>query len=123
MYKTVSFFGLSLLLATFAISMSNAQSTKIKWEDAEGREFSISAPQGEFSYGMISGDNVSYDPFGRVTKVGSVMISYDPFDRVTKVGSVMISYDPFDRVTKVGGLSISYDALGRITGTRGRVNW
>lgn len=79
---------------------------KIKWEDQAGREFSITAPYGTFSYGMIQGDNISYDYKGNVSKVGSVYISYD--------------YK--GNVSKVGGLYLKYDYNGRVTGTSGSVN-
>jgi hypothetical protein len=112
------------LLFIFFIAFSTAafgQGVKIKWEDQAGREFSITAPSGEFSYGMIAGDNISYDFNGRVNKVGSVYISYDFNGRVNKVGSVYISYDFNGRVNKVGGLYVKYDFNGRVTGTSGSV--
>ena len=79
---------------------------KIKWEDEKGREFAIIAPSGEFTYGMIQGDNISYDYSGKVSKVGTVYISYD--------------YS--GRVSKIGGLYVKYDYSGRISGTSGSVN-
>ena len=36
------------------------QSMNIKWEDRDGREFSINNKTGEFSYSMVSGDNLKY---------------------------------------------------------------
>ena len=121
MIQFVSKFSIGLLLVAFGISTSIAQGTKIKWEDPDGREFSITAPTGEFSYGMIAGDNVSYDFNGRVNKVGTVYISYDFNGRVNKVGRVYISYDFNGRVNKIGRLYVNYDFNGRITGTRGSV--
>ena len=113
------------LLVVLFIAFSTVafgQGMKIKWEDQAGREFSITAPSGDFSYGMISGDNISYDLNGRVNKVGSVYISYDLNGRVNKVGSVYISYDLNGRVNKIGRLYVSYDLNGRVTGTSGSVN-
>ncbi len=107
-----------MMLSTIAYS----QDIKINWEDNQGREFAISAPSGSFSYGMIQGDNVSYDLNGRVNKVGSVYISYDLNGKVNKVGSVYISYDLNRRVNKVGNLYVKYDLNGRVTGTSGSVN-
>ncbi len=121
MIQFVSKFSLGLLLFAFGIFTSTAQGTKIKWEDPDGREFSITAPTGEFSYGMIAGDNVSYDFNGRVDRVGSVYISYNFNGRVNKVGSVYIAYDFNGRVNKIGGLYVKYDYHGRITGTMGSV--
>ena len=97
-----------LLILTFLAfsTFSFSQEVKIKWEDSSGREFSISAPSGEFSYGMISGDRVSYN--------------YS--DKVSRVGSVSISYDYSDRVSRVGGLRISYNYNGQISRTSGSVN-
>ena len=105
MIQFVSKFSIGLLLVAFGISTSTAQGTKIKWEDPDGREFSITAPKGEFSYGMIAGDDISYDYKGRVSWVGKVQISYD--------------YQ--GRVSYVGRLSVNYDYQGRISGTSGRV--
>ena len=112
---------LIILFVAFS-TVAFGQGMKIKWEDQAGREFSITAPSGDFSYGMIAGDNVSYDYKGRVSKVGSVYISYDYKGRVSKVGSVYISYDYKGRVSKVGGLYVEYDYKGRISGTSGSVN-
>lgn len=114
----------SLLFFIFMVSttIGFSQDVKIKWEDNQGREFAITAPSGEFSYGMIAGDNISYDFSNRVSKVGNVYISYDFSGRVSKVGSVYISYDFSGRVSKVGGLYVKYDFSGRISGTSGSVN-
>lgn len=96
---------LIILFVAFS-TVAFGQGMKVKWEDQAGREFSIAAPAGDFSYGMIAGDNISYDFNGRVSKVGSVYISYD-FN---------------GRVSKVGGLYVKYDFNGRISGTSGSVN-
>lgn len=108
-----------LVFSTFAYS----QGIKIKWEDKEGREFAITAPSGKFSYSMILGDNITYEPFyGKVSRVGSVSITYDAFHgKVSRVGSVSITYDVEGNVYSVGGLSINYDIYGRISGTSGSV--
>lgn len=98
------------------------QEVSIKWEDNEGREFKITAPSGNFTYGMIPGDNITYDYSSRVSKIGTVSITYDYSGRVSKVGSVSISYNYSDRVSKVGGLSVTYDYSGRVKGTSGSVN-
>ena len=103
-------------------SLAFSQDVKIKWEDNQGREFAITAPSGDFSYGMIQGDNISYDYSGKVSKVGNVYISYDYSGRVSKVGNVYIRYDYSGRVSKVGGLYVKYDYSGRISGTSGSVN-
>jgi hypothetical protein len=102
-------------------ALAFGQGMKIKWEDQAGREFSITAPSGEFSYGMIAGDNINYDLNGRVNRVGTAYISYDLNGRVNKVGSVYISYDLNGRVNKVGRLYVRYDLNGRVTGTSGSV--
>ena len=96
---------LIILFVAFS-TVAFGQGMKIKWDDQAGREFSIAAPTGDFSYGMIAGDNISYDYNGRVNKVGSVYISYD--------------YN--GRVNKVGGLYVKYNYNGRISGTSGSVN-
>jgi hypothetical protein len=112
---------LFFVVMTFS-SIVYSQDFKIKWNDNQGREFSITAPAGEFSYGMIQGDNISYNYSGKVSKIGNVFISYDFNGRVSKVGNVFISYDFNGKVSKVGGLLLKYDFNGRITGTSGSVN-
>ena len=97
------------------------QDMKVKWEDDDGREFSIEVLSHNFSYSMIPGDDINYDMFDKVGKVGDVTISYDMFDKVVKVGDVTISYDMFDKIVKVGGLTIRYDMFDKITGSRGSV--
>ena len=92
------------ILVTFS-TLAYSQGMKIKWEDNDGREFSIIAPSGDFSYGMLVGDNISYNYSGNVSKVGQVYISYN--------------YS--GNVSKVGGLYIKYDYSGRVSGTSGSV--
>jgi hypothetical protein len=96
---------LLILFITFS-TIAYSQGMKIEWEDQVGREFSITVPSGTFSYGMIQGDNLSYDYKGNVSKVGAVYISYD--------------YK--GNVSKVGGLYLKYDYNGKVTGTSGSVN-
>lgn len=111
-----------LIIFFIAIStIAIGQSVKIKWEDQSGREFSITAPSGEFSYGMIAGDYINYDLNGNVSKIGSVYITYGMNGHINKVGSVYISHDINGRVNKVGKLYINYDINGRVTGTTGSV--
>ena len=76
---------------------------KVKWEDSDGREFSIKVLSKEFDYTFIPGDELDYDRWDRVTKVGSIVIDYDRFDRVEKVGSLEIYYDRWDRIEKTIG--------------------
>ena len=96
---------LFIFLITFS-TIIYSQGMKIKWEDSDGREFSIKTPNGELSYGMIAGDNIRYNYSGKVSKVGSVFIKYN--------------YS--GKVSKVGGLFIKYNYRGRISGTSGSVN-
>ena len=111
---------LLLLFLTFSM-VAYSQNMKIKWEDDAGREFAITAPSGNFSYGMLSGDNVSYGINGKVSRVGNVYISYGINGQVSMVGDVYISYDVNGKVSKVGNLYISYGINGKITGTSGYV--
>ena len=106
-------------------SIIYSQDMKVKWEDKDGREFSIRVMSGEFEYSMIPGDDISYDFMGeKVVKIGSVKIRYDfTGNKVIQIGSVKIQYDFMgNKITKVGGLTINYDFMGeKVTGTRGRV--
>ena len=94
-----------LLVLLFVPLVSFGQDMKVKWEDKDGREFSIKVISGEFEYGIIPGDNISY--------------TWD--DKVSQVGSVSISYTWDDKVSQVGGMSISYTWDDKVSGTRGRV--
>ena len=55
------------ILVTFS-TIAYSQGLKVKWEDNDGREFSITAPSGDFSYGMLAGDNISYNYNNNVSK-------------------------------------------------------
>lgn len=111
-----------LLLLTPVVS--SAQDMKVKWEDDDGREFSIRVLTGRFEYSMVAGDDIEYELFGKkVVKVGDTVIEYNLYNgRVEKVGDVKIKYNPYnDRTEKIGGLTIKYDYTGTFTGTRGQV--
>ena len=79
------------------------QDMKVKWEDDDGREFSIKVISGEFGYGMIPGDNIFYYPSGKVKNVGGVNISYYPSGKVRNVGRMSISYYPSGKVRSTSG--------------------
>jgi len=56
---------------------------KIKWSDSDGREFGITCISGEFSYSMVSGDRIEYEPSyssnaGKIRKVGGLTVEYEP---------------------------------------------
>jgi len=114
-----NFFVIILITLSAAVY---GQGMKINWEDEDGREFSISAPSGQFNYGMLNGDYVSYNLSGRVAQVGPVLISYNLSGKVSSIGSVLINYDLSGRVRSVGNLYVSYDMQGRVTGTSGSVD-
>ena len=97
------------------------QDMKVKWEDDDGREFSIKVISGEFGFGMIPGDRISYNYSGNVSRVGRVLISYNYSGKVSRVGNVRISYNYSGKISRVGGMTISYNYSGKVSGTRGRV--
>ena len=92
----------STFLILFMISsfITYSQDMKISWSDNDGREFSIRSVTASFSYSMIAGDEIEYEP------------SYsDNAGKIKKVGSVTIMYEP------------SYsDNAGKIKSTRGSIN-
>jgi hypothetical protein len=58
-----------------------SQEMKITWKDNYGREFSITAPSGNFSYSVLPGDNISYggrysNAPGKEVEIGNVIIEY-----------------------------------------------
>ena len=87
----------------------------------QDREFKIYTNTGKVEFSYFSGDNISRNYHGEVTKLGPVYISYDYHGNPTQIGGVYISYNYHGQVTKIGGLSISYDYNGRITTTSGSV--
>ena len=125
------------LLFTFIITvlplLCFSQGMKIKWEDYDGREFSINSHSGDFKYSMVNGDQLYYNTGsysdtgseGTIRKVGSMTVywntgSYSDTGRegtVRKVGSTTVywntgSYSDTGRegtVRKVGGLTVYYN--------------
>ena len=85
------------------------------------REFKIYTNSGQVEFSYFSGDNISRNYDGDVTKVGPVRISYNYDGKPTKIGSVRISYNYDGQVKKIGGLTIYYDYEGRIKRTSGSV--
>ena len=94
---------------------------KISWSDNDGREFSIRSISASFTYSMIPGDEIEYEPSysdnaGKIRKVGNVTITYEP------------SYsDNAGKIRKVGGMTITYepsysDNAGKIKSTTGSIN-
>ena len=132
--KKLLFIFISLFCLKYNYALS--QDTKIKWEDRDGREFSIKTISGEFEYSMVGGDSVYYYskfdfPYrrGKVRSVGGANIYYDKLGRVESVGGVNIyyysKYDfPYKRgkVRSVGGLTIYYDSSGKVKSLAGKVN-
>ena len=116
-----------LILVTLLLFFSSSvigQDMKVKWEDEDGREFSIRVLSGTFNYSMVPGDDIEYDIFSdKVKQIGDVIVRYSIVTgKVVEVGDVTIRYDMFtDVVEQVGGLSIKYDLFGKIKGTRGEV--
>ena len=113
----------STFLILFMISsfITYSQDMKISLSDNDGREFSIRSVTASFSYSMIAGDEIEYEPSysdnaGKIKKVGSVTIMYEP------------SYsDNAGKIKKVGGMTIMYepsysDNAGKIKSTRGSIN-
>lgn len=56
--KKLLFIFISLFCLKYNYALS--QDVKIKWEDRDGREFSIKTISGEFEYSMVGGDSVYY---------------------------------------------------------------
>ena len=110
---------LILLVAIPLLALS--QQTKICWDDYSGREFCLTNVTASFSYSMISGDRLEYEPSysdnsGKLRKIGNVRIEYEP------------SYsDNPGKIRKIGGMRIEYEpsyssAAGQIRRTSGNVN-
>ena len=135
----------TLLFATMPL-FCFSQGMKIKWEDSNGREFSINTHTREFQYSMIPGDKIYYNnaysggPDGSVKSIGNVNVYYNnaytggPDGSVKSVGNVKIYYNnaysggPAGTVKSVGGLTIYYNnaysggPAGSIKTTSGSVN-
>ena len=99
------------------------QSMNIKWEDRDGREFSINNQTSEFKYSMVPGDKIKYitqswkGPVGSVESIGGVEIKY-----ITQSWKGPVGY-----IQSVGGLEIKYitqswkGPIGSVESTSGRV--
>lgn len=111
---------LVFIFFTFSIFVS-AQAFTIRWNDSDGREFKLTAPNARFSYVSIQGDRISYDFDGRVSRIGPLRLDYDIKGRLTKLGNVCIYYDIRERVYQIGGLRVYYDFEGRVERTSGSV--
>ena len=96
-------------------SMVFGQSMNIKWEDRDGREFSINSHSGKFTYSMVSGDNLEYNsnnqydyrntgPSGTIRTIGNVEIVYNSDNRYdyNNIG-------PSGSIRTVGNLKIVYN--------------
>ncbi|MAI85003.1 MAG: hypothetical protein CMM91_08750 [Rickettsiales bacterium] len=132
--KKLLFIFISLFCLKYNYALS--QDTKIKWEDRDGREFSIKTISGDFEYSMVGGDTIYYyhehdhpHQRGKVRSVGRQNIYYDDLGRVKSVGGVNIYYYhehelPHQRgkVRSVGGLKIYYDSSGKVKSLSGKVN-
>ena len=85
-------FAITLLLL-FLPTLGFGQDMKVKWEDDDGREFSIKVLSGEFGWSMVPGDMIHYDRYrpDRVTRIGNLLIHYDLYrpDRVTRTSGQM----------------------------------
>ena len=119
--------------------VSEAQTLKIKWLDAFGREFGIVAPTGDLSYSLLPGDKIEYERYGdfvgKIRQIGNVRIEYERYGdlkgKVIKVGDVRIEYENYGtnkgRLRKVGGLTIEYEEYGALAGkirkTTGQVHY
>lgn len=112
---------LIIIIGFLASSNIYSQTLKIKWEDNQGREFSINAPDGELNFGSIAGDNIIYNSKGQVQIIGNVSILYNSTGKPISIGNVSIIYDYKNRISSIGGLSIHYDSQGKITGSYGKV--
>ncbi|MFE3867354.1 hypothetical protein ACFX5E_04595 [Flavobacterium sp. LS2P90] len=66
------------------------------------------------------GVKVEHDNFGRVRRIGNVMINYDANDRIKRVGSVYMTYNRY-ALEQVGGLQIIYNRRGQIIDMVGSV--
>ena len=110
-----------LSIAIFMSVVCFAQGTNIRWGDPMGREFSISAPGGYFSYYALPGDFISYGTNNQPIRIGDVVIMYSNSGRPIRIGDVVICYDYSGRPIRVGNMVIMYDSYGRVISTSGSV--
>ncbi len=115
---------LLIFISLFCLNYNYAssQDMKIKWEDSDGREFSIKVISREFEWSSIAGDKIRYNRAGRVKEIGAVYIKYNRGGWVKEVGSVYIKYNRAGWVKEVGNLYIKYNRAGQVKETTGTVN-
>jgi hypothetical protein len=139
MKKIITFIYFTIIL--LFINNIYSQETKISWIDDKGREFSVTAPSGNFSYTILAGDIITYggrysSAPGKEITIGNVNIEYggtysNTPGKIIQIGDVYIEYggtysnNP-GKVIKVGGLEIEYggkysNAPGKIIQTSGKV--
>ena len=112
---------LSLLLFAYVSNAQKGVSFK-----CGGYSFTLyNAENTPIDFTFMAGDQIRYDQWDRVTRIGDISISYDQWDRVTRIGNVSVSYDQWDRCTRIGGMRLNYDQWDRLTGSSGSVgcNW
>jgi len=115
-----------VMLATlllFVSSLGFGQDMKVKWEDKDGREFSVKILSGDFGYTMVANDIIYYYPTGKVSRVGYVFIDYYPNGKLKRVGNVPVTYNRYGNVSQVGSLFVRYNQAGQFSGTSGKVRF
>ncbi|MGI9373069.1 MAG: hypothetical protein ACR2OJ_11285 [Hyphomicrobiales bacterium] len=94
----------SLLIFGLSATAALAQDMEIEWRSADGRKLSITAPGGNFSYGVKGGDFSGYNSDGSAYRVGNLAISYNANGKPYRIGGVDIAYNANGSVQRVGGL-------------------
>ena len=126
----------------FVTLIAFSQELEICWQDDYGRKFCLTNESARFSYTMISGDRIEYEPTysdnsGKVRSIGVVKIDYEPAysdnaGKIRRIGNVQILYeasysDNAGKIRSIGGLRIEYEPsysnnAGKIRSTQGNVN-
>jgi hypothetical protein len=66
------------------------------------------------------GVKVEHDNFGKIRRIGNVLINYDSNNRIKRAGSVYMTYNRY-ALEQVGGLQIIYNRRGQIVDIVGSV--
>ncbi len=95
------------------------RSNRRTWNNNQG----FNSPGGYYGYRRPYHNNVRYDYYGRLKKVGPNYISYDRYNRVRRIGTITIRYNRRGLLYQVGGLHIFYNRYNRIKYVEGNVHY
>ena len=87
-----------------------------------GYSFKVWDDDTPIGYSFKSGDRISRNYSGKVTKVGDIRIYYNYSGEVNKIGNVRITRNYSGKINKIGNMRLNFDYSGRFTGSSGSID-